>query len=107
MDLYLPEKAKFSPKLYLLRAGYHEFGDPNTGKTSYVRRLGNNFYPRLHAYLEEKSGRIAISLHLDQKQPSYGGGSHAHSREYDGPVVEGEISRLEQFISRMDANPEE
>ncbi len=107
MDLHLPKNIKFAPKAYLLRAGYHEFDDPNTGKMSYIRRLGGNFYPRFHAYLEEKGGQAIVSLHLDQKQPSYGSGSHAHSGEYDGAVVEGEISRLEQHISRMDSNDED
>jgi len=103
----LPETAKFHPKAYLLRAGYHEFSDPNTGKISYIHRLGSNFYPRLHAYVEEKEvGRAVISLHIDQKKPSYGGGSHAHSGEYDGPVVEGEIGRLKRFVAWMDSDTE-
>lgn len=88
----------------MLRAGYHEFSDPNTGKISYIRRLSGDFYPRFHIYLEEAKGQTMIRLHLDQKKPSYGGGTRAHGGEYDGSVVEGEIVRLKQFIVRMDSN---
>lgn len=92
--------------MYLLRAGYHEFLDPNTGKISYIHRLGSNFYPRFHVYIEERGAGKAISLHIDQKKPSYGGGSHAHSGEYDGRVVEEELGRIKRFIAWMDASSE-
>lgn len=106
MDLLLSQKLKFAPKDYLLRAGYHEFNDPNTGKISYIRRLGGEFYPRLHIYIEEKSAGIFLSLHLDQKKPSYGGGTHAHGGEYDGPLIERELDRLRGFIVGMDGDDE-
>jgi len=80
------------------RAGYAEFRDPNTRETSYVRRLRGDFYPRWHAYIEEQAENMIIRLHLDQKQPSYGG-SHAHSGEYDGPTVEQEAIRIRQILN--------
>ena len=102
MDFRLPEKIKEQPKTYLLRAGYHEFRDPNTGSISYIRRLGADFYPRFHVYLEEKASPVNVSLHLDQKKPSYGGGTRAHGGEYDGDVVEREAERLKTFVYKLD-----
>lgn len=75
------------------RAGYSEFHDPNSGEVSYTRRLGINFYPRFHVYIEEEAGQLRINLHLDQKKPSYPG-FRKHSGEYSGPVVETEADRI-------------
>ncbi len=79
------------------RAGYSEFRDPRTGETSYVRRLGTNFYPRFHLYAEDEGQGWRLNLHLDQKQPSYQGFTK-HSGEYDGPVIESEAARLKGFF---------
>ncbi|MBI5404821.1 MAG: hypothetical protein HY976_01215 [Candidatus Kerfeldbacteria bacterium] len=81
-------------RVALQRAGYAAFRDPRTGSESYVRRLSNGFYPRFHLYAEERGAHLQLNLHLDQKQPSYGGGSHMHSGEYDGSTVEREMARL-------------
>ncbi len=88
-----------SPRNLIRRAGYGEHRDARSGETSYSRRLGVHIFPKFHVYLEEKNGGTEISLHLDQKKPSYGL-SHMHSGEYDGKVVEREIERIKQmFIS--------
>lgn len=102
MDFRLPEKIKEQPKTYLLRAGYHEFRDPNTGAISYIRRLGADFYPRFHVYLADMAVSVSVSLHLDQKKPSYGGGTRAHGGEYEGEVVEREAERLKTFVIKME-----
>jgi len=39
-----------------------------------------------------------INLHLDQKQPGYGGQAR-HNGEYDGPVVAAEAARLQQLFN--------
>ena len=75
------------------RCGYAQFSDPNTGETSFVRRLGRGFYPRFHLYIEERGDELVAKLHLDQKRPSYGVG-HAHSGEYDGQTVQAEVNRI-------------
>lgn len=83
------------------RASYAVFTDPKTGISSYVKRLRGDFYPRFHVYLEtDKDNRNFISLHLDQKKASYEG-SHAHSAEYDGSVVETEGKRLQGLIKNQ------
>src|SRR5690242_18983701 len=81
-------------RVSLQRAGYAPFRDPRTGDESYVRRLGTGFYPRFHLYTTERGSELLLKLHLDQKQPSYGGGAHAHSGEYDGSTAETEMERI-------------
>ena len=75
------------------RCGYGEHFDARSGETSYSRRLGPNVFPKFHAYVTEKENEVEVSLHLDQKQPSYGVG-HMHAGDYDGPVIEKEIERI-------------
>ena len=70
--------------------------NPN-GEYNLVRRLSGQNYPRFHIYLRQAGDRWIFSLHLDQKKPSYAG-SHAHSGEYDGPLVEDESDRIKQLV---------
>lgn len=84
----------------LKRAGYHEFYDRNTGKTSFSRRLTRDHYPRFHIYSEERSGQYFLNLHLDQKKASYRGHT-AHSGEYDSDLVAKEGDRLRFFIKKI------
>ncbi|OIO07502.1 hypothetical protein CO115_00890 [Candidatus Falkowbacteria bacterium CG_4_9_14_3_um_filter_36_9] len=86
-----------SPEQFLRRAGYGYIRDRQSGSESYVYRLGRNFYPRLHMYVEAGAEKIIFNLHLDQKQPSYQGAS-MHNAEYGGEVVEKEIARLKQLM---------
>src|SRR3989344_3925714 len=104
MQAFLPYELKDDVKQLMLRAGYHEHNDINTGKTSYVRRLRGDYYPRFHVYIEERDGRISLNLHLDQKKPSYPG-AHAHNADYDGSVVNAELSRLAAAIEQRQAQP--
>lgn len=67
---------------------------------SYVHRLGSTHYPRFHVYLVRGDNYFEVDLHLDQKQPSYGGTS-AHSGEYDGPTVEAEAQRITAQIAKI------
>lgn len=86
------------PKHILQEAGYHEFIDPNTGKTSYIFRLGREYYPRMHVYINRYTDTGGeFDIHLDQKQASYEGQT-AHAGEYDGPVVQEEAERLQRWI---------
>lgn len=75
------------------RAGYAPEGTSGN-EERFARSLGGRGrYPRFHAYASEEAGTARISLHLDQKQPSYRG-THAHAGEYDGPLVEQEAARI-------------
>jgi len=80
------------------RCGYAEFKDRRTGQTSFTHRLGLYFYPRFHLYIEKETpSEFILTLHLDQKRPSYPG-QRAHSGEYDGKLVEKEVNRIKNYI---------
>ena len=83
------------------QAGYAAFNDPNTGLTSYTKRLGRDYYPRFHLYFEiDKDNRQVLNLHLDQKKPSYAGSS-AHNAEYDGELVQREAALIQGKIKNQ------
>ena len=77
-----------------------EGADENTGESKWTRPLMGRRYPRFHIYsgVSPDGTKAILELHLDQKQPSYGG-SHAHSGEYDGLTVEREAKRIQQITT--------
>jgi hypothetical protein len=76
---------------FMRRSGYVPFHD------SYVRVLGSGGYPRFHVYVHDEEERYVLNMHLDQKRPSYGEET-AHSGDYEGPVIEAEAERIEDFL---------
>lgn len=92
-----------NPLEVMRKAGYSAFTDPNTGEESFVLRTSSEFYPRFHVYIVERGNEIEVSLHLDQKKPSYGQ-SHAHSGEYEGTTVEREMRRIDGWVGAMKGN---
>ncbi len=94
MQFTIPAELRLTSKQALTRVGYHEFVDPNTGKVSFIRRLGTGFYPRFHAYVEtQENGGLVVDMHIDQKHASYEG-TAAHSGEYVGPLLDAERDRI-------------
>lgn len=101
MDFLIPAPLPTQARNLIRRAGYAEFRDPNTGETSYVRRISTaNFFPRYHVYMMEDGAGMHVSLHLDQKKASYSVG-HKHSGEYSGTAVEQEAARMQQIFSQQ------
>lgn len=88
-----------TPEFFLRHAGYAYIRDRERGTESFVRRLGAGFYPRFHIYFEDSGEKVFFNLHIDQKQPSYGG-AHMHNAEYDGEAVEGETARLRSLLAQ-------
>lgn len=78
--------------------GYSIIDTKENGEYNLVRRLQGDNYPRFHIYLKVAGDRFMFNLHLDQKKPSYEG-SHAHSGEYAGPVVETESDRIRETLN--------
>ena len=77
--------------------GYMPAYFQKAGEISVVRLLSKNDYPRFHLYIKQSGQDFSFNLHLDQKKPSYSG-SHAHSGEYDGDVIEGEADRIKSLL---------
>ena len=101
MKIFLPFVLGENAQLIMRRAGYASFSDPNTGVTSFVKRLNRDYYPRFHVYVENRDGQWQVNLHLDQKKPSYQG-AHAHNAEYDGELVSVEAERIKNAIAAME-----
>jgi hypothetical protein len=97
MKKELTGKFKFTPDIMMQKAGYHKHMSFKTKEVSYIRRLGSLEYPHFHVYVEELENGFKLSLHLDQKKPSYGEHT-AHSGEYDGELVEEEIGRVRRWF---------
>ena|SRR3989338_2371372 len=82
----------------LRQAGYHLEGERRENEFSFYHSFSSGSFPRFHLYLKEAEGGWEANLHLDQKRPSYQG-SHAHSGEYDGEIVEKEVRRLGKLLT--------
>ena len=79
------------------RAGYASHRPKDAKEESFVVRLGPDYYPRYHLYIQDASDHLYLNLHLDQKKPSYEG-TPMHGGEYEGPLVKKELLRLKDFI---------
>lgn len=85
------------------KIGYVIIDAKNNVEYNLVRKLTGHNYPRFHAYVrsfgtaQDGTTRYRFSLHLDQKAPIYKG-THAHSGEYEGPVVEQEADRIKNSL---------
>ena len=75
-----------------MRSAGYAFDRQEGDELSFARRISGD-YPRWHAYTHQEDNSLIINLHLDQKKPSYGT-NHAHSGEYDGPLVAAESQRI-------------
>ena len=75
--------------------GYIMLEAKSPNEYNLVRKLTGNHYPRFHIYVKQRGEHFDFSLHLDQKKPIYEG-VHAHSGEYEGPVVEAEADRIKK-----------
>lgn len=82
------------------KIGYGQVVDPRAREISYQRRLASGRYPRFHVYLGGTSNEMVIKIHIDQKKASYKGHT-AHSGEYEGPLVEEELKRIQQAITQL------
>ncbi|PIT90767.1 MAG: hypothetical protein COU22_00345 [Candidatus Komeilibacteria bacterium CG10_big_fil_rev_8_21_14_0_10_41_13] len=99
MQFKVPQTAIRNIRDDLRRCGYFSLFNRHNNAISYVRRLSKTqHYPRFHLYLNENPDHYIFNLHLDQKQVSYAG-SHAHSGEYEDPVVDEEANRIKEILN--------
>jgi hypothetical protein len=76
-------------------AGYSPAFSKSSTELVFQRPLTGGDFPKFHIYAMSAEGIAFLNLHLDQKKPSYKGTS-AHGGEYDGPLLENEVSRIKQ-----------
>lgn len=88
---------KETPVSLARKIGYKPVSVDAENEYSIVRLLTNQNYPRFHIYLKKDNSMFFLSLHLDQKEPSYHG-SHSHSGEYEGDIIEKEAERIKKIM---------
>ena len=85
------------PTEFLRSCGY-AFEKESGDELAFVKRLSGYDYPKFHIYARLISAagakELTVNIHIDQKKPSYGG-THAHGGDYDGPLIETEIARIQ------------
>jgi len=98
MKISLPAGFNVNIRNFLQREGYFASLHSQTGRLNFTKRLTSADYPHYHLYIEKNmDGSSYLTLHLDQKKPSYQG-ARAHNADYSGQVVEGEARRLQSRI---------
>lgn len=103
MNTFIPGPLADTARNLLRRAGYGEHRGFEA-QLSYTKRIQGTNFPRYHAYVEDRNGGMQLNLHLDQKEASHGG--HAHSGEYNGPLVERENARIVSFVKSLGSAPQ-
>lgn len=87
--------------LAMRKCGYSIPRRSRQNQPNFTRRLGNYEYPHFHVYLRDSGdGWMLLTLHLDQKKPSYGHHT-AHSGDYDTPEVIKEGERLKYILENI------
>jgi len=99
MKQFFPGPLNDNARYLLRRMGYGE-QRTRAGQISYVKRVAGERFPRYHAYVEDLNDGIQVNLHIDQKESSYEGTS-AHAGEYEGPLVEREMTRISGFVNGL------
>lgn len=97
MRLNIPKYKVENYVVFLRRLGYALIQDRRQGTESFVRRLGEGHYPRIHLYVKDLGEFFSFNLHLDQKRASYTGFSR-HNAEYDSEIIDNEISRIRSSL---------
>jgi hypothetical protein len=93
------QKVSIDINNFLKRAGYGFIIDRQSGKESYIRRLGSGHYPRFHLYVNETESHAILDLHIDQQQSSIS--QKRHKSEYEGDRVLEELKRLKGIIDAI------
>lgn len=86
-----------NPIIFLKRLGWGYILDRKTQKSSLVKRLTRNYYPRLHAYVKTQGEKYIFDIHLDHKQTSYQG-QPRHNADYDHEAVQAEINKIKSQL---------
>lgn len=88
------------PLANILRScGYKKLIDQKTGKTSFVKKLTRQNYPRFHVYIRENQKEIIVDLHLDQTKALYAK-QIAHRADYESEQVKNELYRIYQVFKK-------
>lgn len=96
MKNFVIKKGAYHSLMIMRRLGYAPYTN-RQGVDSFVRRVHGAEFPRYHLYVNNESeNEMICSVHIDQRAPSYQG-THAHGGDYDSPLTDAEIERLQAF----------
>lgn len=95
MKVKFKETPNEPPHVFMRSAGYARH-ENRAGEVSWVRRISGMDFPRYHVYVQEGEP-VIFSIHIDQKAPTYDGFS-AHNGEYDGPLIDAEVRRIQVAV---------
>ena len=103
MIVKIPKTAE-NTRVLMQRLGYNEHKYKESIEPNYTRRLAASRYPRLHAYIEEKSDGILLKLHLDmQESKAYG---RKHGGVYEHELLDREAGRIKKYVLIQQAQEE-
>jgi len=84
----------------LIRKIGYFLNDNKSGEINCLKRLrAGQPWPRYHLYIKQQDGKYLLNLHIDQKADTrHYNPTSAHNGEYDGPLVEQEINRIQILV---------
>ncbi len=86
--------------IFIKRLGYGIIRDRHSGSESFVRRLGREFYPRFHMYVNDFKDMIELNIHIDHKKIGIST-NNRHNAEYSGELVSREIKRIKDALGNF------
>ncbi len=99
MKFKISNNLTHTPENVLRTCGYLSIFDQKSQKSSFVRKITGNRYPRFHLYFKETNNELIFDLHLDQSKTVYSD-QKAHNADYDSPEVKQELVRIYQEVKK-------
>ncbi len=99
MKFKIINNLNYTPENILRTCGYFPIFDRKSQKSSFVKKISGNRYPRFHLYLKRIENELVFDLHLDQSQTVYAQ-QKAHNADYDSIEVKQELVRIFQEIKK-------
>ena len=83
------------------KAGYKPWNNRTTGDESFIRRLGQAFYPRFHVHmLKDENGFSVVDLHLDWRKPMHKKGQKSYE-DAESDTVQEEARRIAGILDSL------
>lgn len=102
MRIILKSEKAIEPVKFIRRCGYGLIYDRRSGKTSFIKRLSPNFYPRFHLYVNQvDENKIVLNLHLDQKKIKLND-KIIHAGDYESDLLRQEAERIKKYFESFD-----
>lgn len=100
MKFILKNISNENPVNLMRKAGYFFFKKEG-GQLSFLRLINRTNFPRFHVFLQinKETNEIIVTVHLDQKRPTYKG-VPAHAGEYEDGVIVKEAERIKSILSK-------